>query len=59
MNQASEKHDVILNKEIIKRIEAMERRDYIFPARFSKRNYIIVAIVAIVCLVIMIIGAII
>ncbi len=38
------------------RIAAMEQPGYQFPARFGRKDYIAVAIVAAVCLVLIIIG---
>ncbi len=38
------------------RIAAMEQPGYDFPARFSRKDYISVAIVAAVCLVLIVIG---
>lgn len=46
-----------LDKEIEKRIQAMESKDYKFAQRFSKKDYIITAVVVIVCLVAIIAGA--
>ncbi|MGN0587442.1 MAG: hypothetical protein ACI4JF_09160 [Oscillospiraceae bacterium] len=46
-----------LNAEIEKRISEMEQSDYVFPKRFGKRDYIILAAVAAVCLVMIIVGA--
>lgn len=46
-----------LNNEIEQRIEEMEKEDYEFPRRFSKTDYIITAVVATVCLIMIICGA--
>lgn len=46
-----------LNEEIEKRISEMEQKDYVFPKRFGKRDYIILAAAAAVCLVMIIVGA--
>lgn len=45
-----------LNEEIEKRIEEMERDDYEFPRRFSRLDYIVTAVVAVVCLALIICG---
>lgn len=39
------------------RIEEMESKDYEFPKRFSKRDYIVTAFVAVICLAAVIAGA--
>lgn len=39
-----------LNAEIEKRIEEMEKQDYQFPERFSRKDYIITTVVAVLCL---------
>ncbi len=46
-----------LQQEIEKRIITMEDKSYEFPARFSRKDYIITAIVAAVCLAAIIGGA--
>lgn len=46
-----------LNNEIERRITEMEREDYEFPRRFSKTDYIITAVVAVICLAFVIGGA--
>lgn len=46
-----------LNSEIEKRLDIMESPDYVFPARFGKRDYIIVAVVVAFCLIFIIVGA--
>ena len=46
-----------LNNEIARRIAEMEREDYEFPRRFSKTDYIITAVVAVICLAFVIGGA--
>lgn len=46
-----------LDDEIEKRIEIMESSDYIFPQKFNKRDYIVSAVVAILCIAIIIYGA--
>ena len=53
----NDNYDERLNSEIERRIDAMERPDYVFPARFSKRHYLVAAIVAIACLALIITGA--
>ncbi len=46
-----------LDIEIEKRISQMESDSYEFPRRFSKKDYIFTAVVAIICLAIVIGGA--
>lgn len=46
-----------MNEEIEKRIDEMESKDYEFPKRFSKKDYMIVAILVIFCLIMIIWGA--
>lgn len=46
-----------LQTEIEKRIIEMENDDYEFPRRFSKKDYIITGIVALICLSLIIAGA--
>lgn len=46
-----------LNMEIEKRINVMESQNYLFAKRFNKVDYITTAIVAVVCIVILIFGA--
>ena len=43
-------------RQLEERISAMEQEGYNFPARFSKKDYISVALVAAACLVLIIIG---
>lgn len=45
-----------IDEETEKRISEMEKPDYVFPERFSKRDYIITALVAAVCLAAVIAG---
>ena len=46
-----------LDMEIEKRINLMESQNYLFAKRFNKVDYIITAIVAVICIVILIFGA--
>ena len=39
-----------LNAEIERRIEEMEKTNYQFPERFSRKDYIITTVVAVLCL---------
>lgn len=39
-----------LNAEIERRIEEMEKPNYQFPKRFSRKDYIITTVVAMLCL---------
>ena len=43
-------------QQLEERIAAMEQAGYQFPARFSRKDYISVAIAAAVCLVLIVIG---
>lgn len=45
-----------LNIEIERRISEMEKPNYEFPQRFSKRDYIFAAAVAVICLAAIIVG---
>ncbi|MDF2674809.1 MAG: hypothetical protein K0R09_3077 [Clostridiales bacterium] len=47
----------MLDKEIEKRISIMESGEYSFAKRFSRKDYIITAVVIILCMIILIIGA--
>ena len=47
-----------MNEEIEKKIEAMEQTDYMFPKRFTTKDYIIVTIVIIVCFIFILYGSI-
>ncbi len=49
-------YDKKLAVEIEKRISEMESEDYEFPKRFGKRDYIILAVVCAVCLILIIAG---
>ena len=46
-----------LNREIEARIEEMERSDYRFPERFSRRDYLVWAAVVVLCLILLAVGA--
>lgn len=46
-----------LNEEIAKRLNQMEEKDYHFANRFTKRDYIFTGIVALVCFIMLILGA--
>lgn len=46
-----------LDKEIERRIVEMESKDYKFAQRFSKKDYIITAVVVVACLIAVIAGA--
>lgn len=47
----------VLYDEIEQRIVQMESNDYLFPKRFSKKDYMVVVLVVVVCLVLIILGA--
>ncbi len=46
-----------ISEEIENRISEMEKNSYVFPERFSRRDYIITAFVSAVCLAVIIAGA--
>lgn len=46
-----------MNEEIERRIKKMESKDYEFPKRFSRRDYTVVTILVIICLIMIIWGA--
>lgn len=50
-------YEQMLHEEIEKRLGKMEKPDYQFPQRFSKKDYFIVVAVSVFCLVMLIIGA--
>lgn len=50
-------NDNQLNEEITKRLNQMEEKDYLFAKRFTKRDYIVAGIVALVCFGMLILGA--
>lgn len=52
----SNEYDRKLAVEIEKRISEMESGDYEFPKRFRKRDYIVLAAVCAVCLILIIAG---
>ena len=45
------------DKEIEKKIIEMEKKDYQFPDKFSRKDYILTAATAIICLLTLIAGA--
>ena len=49
-------HDEEFERQLEERIAAMEKDGYQFPPRMGKKDYISVAIVAAVCLVLIIAG---
>lgn len=46
-----------LNSEIENRLNTMESSNYIFSERFSKRDYAVVLVIVVLCLIFLIIGA--
>lgn len=50
-------YEKILNDEINKRIAMMENKEYKFPRRFSKSDYICTISIALICLFFIILGA--
>lgn len=46
-----------LEKAIEEKIQLMESKDYEFPKRFSLKDYVVVGVVALVCLGMLVIGA--
>jgi hypothetical protein len=57
MKNKTEDWETQLNSEIEKSIAEMESATYEFPEKFKKKDYVIVAIVAAICLAIIIVGA--
>ena len=57
MNTNEDKLSQALYDEIEQRIVQMESNDYLFPKRFSKKDYMFVVLVVVVCLVLIILGA--
>lgn len=57
MNTNEDKLSQALYDEIEHRIVQMESNDYLFPKRFSKKDYMVVVLVVVVCLVLIILGA--
>ena len=57
MKNTSNNYDPLFLDEVEKKISEMEDESYEFPKRFSKKDYIITAIVIFVCLVGVILGA--
>ena len=49
-------YDKKLDQEIEKRISEMEKTDYVFPKRFSFKDYVITGVVVLVCLAAVIAG---
>lgn len=47
----------IVENEIKKNLEIMDRSDYVFPTKFKKSDYIFVFIVVLICLAFLIFGA--
>lgn len=56
MSKQNEDYEEQLDAEIERRICEMEKNDYEFPKRFAKKDYIILALVAAICLAMLIIG---
>lgn len=58
-NKNNEKISIeeLVDREVIDKIETMERDNYVFPKRFSKRDYIFLAVFVIICLALVIMGA--
>lgn len=52
----SNNYDKKLAEEIEKRISEMETEDYEFPKKFGKKDYIVLAAVCAVCLILIIAG---
>jgi hypothetical protein len=46
-----------LDAAILRKIDEMEDPDYRFPKRFSRKDYILTASVALICLVLIFVGA--
>lgn len=50
------KNEMFLDEEIEKRIEIMEKKDYVFAKKFNRNDYVIVTITVLLCLFIIIVG---
>ena len=48
--------DAEFERQLEERIAAMEKEGYQFPARFGRKDYVSVAVVAALCLVLIVIG---
>ncbi|GEM_PF-6610997 len=46
-----------IEKELIKRIDELESKTYIFPEKFTEKDYIFTAVVILICLIVVIGGA--
>ena len=46
-----------IEQMIEKRIAMMEQADYTFPQKMAKKDYVIVALVCLICFVMLIVGA--
>lgn len=46
-----------LDQEIERRIERMEQKDFLFPKRFGRKDYLFAASVVLVCLFLVILGS--
>lgn len=46
-----------MEQMIEQRIEIMEQADYAFPQKMAKKDYVIVALVCLICFVMLILGA--
>ncbi len=49
--------DDALEQEILKKIEEMEKPDYVFPPRFSRGDYLTVIACILLCAVTLFLGA--
>jgi len=50
-------YEKLLTEEVESKISEMESQSYEFPERFSKKDYILTAVVILVCLAGVILGA--
>lgn len=58
MEQSKEsQYENQLNAKIEDRLSKMESKDYVFAKQFTRRDYLIVLIVVIFCLVFLVFGA--
>lgn len=57
MNTNEDDLSQALYDEIEQRIVQMESEDYQFPQRFSKKDYIVVILVVMICLALILFGA--
>lgn len=57
MKNTSSSYEESFMEEVEKKIIEMEKENYEFPQRFSKKDYIITGIVVVICLIGVVLGA--